>query len=78
MTTIEKAIRYIQLYKTWYDEEEEIANEKMAMMRCSLDMVAPNIYDGIHDLLEEFGEDNDLGEGWWQEYGEIEDIYFKL
>lgn len=28
--------------------------------------------------LEEFGEDNELGEGWWQEYGEIEDIYFKL
>ena len=33
------------------------------------------IDDGkIIDLLEEYGEDNDLPEGWWMEEGDIDDI----
>lgn len=32
----------------------------------------------IIDLLEEYGEDNDLPEGWWEEYGDIDDILMKL
>lgn len=30
--------------------------------------------DAIVDLLEEYGEENDLPEGWWCEYGDIDDI----
>ena len=38
-----------------------------------------NLDDGkILDLLEEYGEDNDLPEGWWEEYGEMEDWLMKL
>ena len=29
--------------------------------------------DTAHDLLEEFGEDYELPEGWWMEEGDIED-----
>lgn len=32
----------------------------------------------VIDLLEEYGEDNDLPEGWWEEYGDIEDVLMKL
>lgn len=32
----------------------------------------------IIDLLEEYGEDNDMPEGWWEEYGDIEDVLMKL
>lgn len=34
------------------------------------------VIDDAHviDLLEEYGQDNDLPEGWWMEYGEIDDI----
>lgn len=35
-------------------------------------------YDKVIDLLEEYGEDNELGEGWWEEYGDINDILFEL
>lgn len=29
-----------------------------------------NLWDEIYDLLEEFGEDEDLPENWWLEYWE--------
>lgn len=32
----------------------------------------------IYDLLEEYGEDNDLPEGWWLEQGDIDDIIEQL
>ena len=32
----------------------------------------------VIDLLEEYGEDNDLPEGWWMEQGDIDDILLKL
>ena len=36
---------------------------------------AYGIDDGkIIDLLEEYGDDHDLGEGWWEEECEIDDI----
>ena len=30
------------------------------------------------DILEEYGEENNLPEGWWEEYGDIEDWFIKL
>ena len=36
-----------------------------------------NITD-VSDLMEEYGADNDLPEGWWYEYGEPEDILARL
>jgi hypothetical protein len=32
----------------------------------------------VIDLLEEYGEDNDLPEGWWENEGDIDDILLKL
>ncbi len=41
--------------------------------------VGAGLDDGrIIDLLEEYGDDNGLSEGWWEEYGDIEDILMKL
>lgn len=37
-----------------------------------------NVGEKVADLLEEYGDDNELPEGWWEEYGEIDDIIFKL
>ena len=42
-------------------------------------MGLPNeIEDKIYDLLEEYGEDNDLPEGWYLEYGDIEDFFMEI
>lgn len=32
----------------------------------------------VIDLLEEYGQDNDLPEGWWEEYGDINDVLLEL
>ena len=32
----------------------------------------------IIDLLEEYGEENGLSEGWWEEYGEIDEWLSRL
>ena len=32
----------------------------------------------VIDLLEEYGQEHDLGESWWEEYAEIDDILMKL
>lgn len=43
-------------------------------MRCPFGLAYPLLADDISDLLEEYGEDNDLPEGWWCVYGDIDDI----
>lgn len=47
-------------------------------MRCPFSVAYPLLADDITDLLEEYGEDNDLPEGWWCEYGDIDDIVEQL
>jgi hypothetical protein len=34
--------------------------------------------DEVHDLLEEWGEDNDYGEEWWSPHCEFCDIIVKI
>ena len=36
------------------------------------------ISDKISDMLEEYGEDNGLPEGWHMEYGDIEDFFMEI
>lgn len=47
-------------------------------MRMPLGCVAPLLVDNIIDLLEEYGQDNDLPEGWWCEYVYIDDFVEQL
>lgn len=47
-------------------------------MRCPFSLAYPLVADDISDLLEEYGEDNDFPEGWWLEYGDIDDIVEQL
>ena len=35
-------------------------------------------FDHIRDLLEEYGADNDLPEGWWENEGDLDDWLYKL
>lgn len=47
---------------------------KAMEMRCPTSYVDAVFADDVQDLLEEYGDDNDLPEGWWLEYGDIDDI----
>lgn len=47
---------------------------KAIEMRCPTSCIDAVFADEVQDLLEEYGDDNDLPEGWWLEYGDIDDI----
>lgn len=40
----------------------------------SVHLVDDDKVDEIIDTLEEYGEENDMPEGWWMDYGDIYDI----
>ena len=40
--------------------------------------IPTELEDKIYDLLEEFGDDNDLPECWWEEFGDIEDVFMLI
>lgn len=72
MEHLEKALKYIR-NNVDMDYINFCICEAMEM-RCAFSLAYPLLAVDISDLLEEYGEDNDLPEGWWCEYGDIDDI----
>ena len=46
--------------------------------RVPFNYMYPREADEIAEVLEEYGQDNELPEGWWCEYGDINEIIEKL
>lgn len=74
----EKALQYVRDKKKWSDAQDALALERINHYRCGIDFASPSICEEIHDLMEEYGEDNDLEEGWWMTFGDEDDIFLKL
>lgn len=74
---LDKAIAYVK---------ENLPDYERAIINASIDKayamhLAPSNcvnVDPIIDLLEEYGQDNDLPESYWEEDGDIDDILFQL
>lgn len=65
MNDIEKAIEYV---RDNVDLEDVLtAKLNMAFLREPLYRVNNTLCDEIYDLMEEYGSDNELPEGWWLE-----------
>lgn len=56
----------------------KLAWKHMDIRRAPLSVVDDVLYDEIQDLLEEYGEDNDLPEGWWMADYDIDELVFEL
>lgn len=54
-------------------EELDRAREEPMLYRKPIRLVNAELYEDIVDLLEEYGEDNDMPEGWWMEEVDIEE-----
>ena len=78
MYLIEKAVQYIRENKTWSDAEEKVALERINEMRCDLSTASDKIYCAIHDLMEEWSDENGYPEGWWMYEISEDDIFMKL
>lgn len=75
-TEMEKAIAFVA---NEVDKDEiEATYALMTLRRVPMFSVNPQLSDQISDLMEEYGQDNDLPEGWWlYEYDE-EDIFLRV
>lgn len=54
------------------------AIDEMNEKREPLSSVNPQLFDDIHDYMEEYSMDHDLPEGWWYYEMDEEDIIFEL
>lgn len=59
-------------------ERVSLAIKYMDIQRAPLSVVDEGLLDQIYDLLEDYGEDNGLSEGWWMSEFEIDDIVLQL
>lgn len=73
-----QAIKYVHNNRTWSDAREKLAWEIMDEQRCPITHADPSIADDICDLMEEYGQDYDLPEGWWYDYGTEDDVFFAI
>lgn len=71
-THFEKALDYVRENTDEWELRSMIMN--CAIQRAPFSHLYPQDADDIADALEEYGEDNGLPEGWWLEYGDIDDI----
>lgn len=75
---MKKAIAYVNENKDWSKAEEEVALERINVIRGSIEDTGTGIGEKIADLMEEYSQDNDLPEGWWEEEMSVDDIFWEL
>lgn len=75
-TDLELAIAYVR--KNVDMERVERVRSVLASNNMELDDVDEDLSDEIYDLMEEYGADHDLAEGWWEYEGTTEDILKEL
>lgn len=75
---LKEALKYVRENKNWSSAEEEVALEKIGNMRLNINEAAPDISNNIAELMDEYGQNEDLEEDWWREFGDEDDIFFML
>ena len=75
-TPLDKALDYVRKYTDI--QYINCCIVRAMEMRCTFSLAFPLEADDIADALEEYGQDNDLPEGWWCEYGDIDDIVERI
>lgn len=78
MTLLENAIQYVRENASWTEAELQAARNKVEFRRCSIEYADSSIADEIYDLMEEFGEEEDMGEGWWLDLADEDEIFRRL
>lgn len=76
MNHIERAIRYVSKHVN--KAQVECAKFYMGIHRTPLSIEDYELESQIYDLMEEYGQDNNLPDGWWSNEIDIDDLLFKL
>lgn len=69
----QKAVEGIALRASLSDRITKVVNS-MDSSNSELEDIDEELSDTVHDLMEEYGEDNALPEGWWEYEATTEDI----
>ena len=75
---LKAALEYVRENKNWSSAEEAVALERINEMRCGIDQASLKISENIAELMEEYGQNEDLEEDWWREFGDEDNIFFML
>lgn len=75
-TDVRKAIIHVRLNVDMEDVER--AMTIIERQRCPLYQADPSLDNQIYDLMEEYGQDNDLPECWWMSEIDEDTILFEL
>ena len=78
MNHIENAIQYVKDNHSWSEAQDAIALERINHYRCGIDFADKGIATEITELMEEYGQNNGLPEGWWESETSLDDIFFNL
>lgn len=75
---LKKAIQYVKENHEWSEACEQYAWEIIDKCRCPISQASDEITYEIQRLMDEYGEDHDLPEGWWQEYADEDEIFMEI
>lgn len=73
---VKKAIEYIRANVDMYDVRRALLT--IDVKKYPLCQADPELDNQIYDLMEEYGEDNGLSEGWWMSEIDEDEILFEL
>jgi hypothetical protein len=74
----EKAIEYVRENKSWSETCEQYALEIIGQFRYPIEQASDEIDSEITELMNDYGRMNNLPEDWWYEFGDTDDVFFKL
>lgn len=72
----ENAVKFVA--KNIDKDEYDISLKRMNKWRCSIDLANEYIADQIAVFMDEYGDDNNLTEDWWRDFGDVDDIFWEL
>jgi len=75
---IERAVKFIRVYKDWTAEQEKGALNKIMLTRCCIEYASHEISSNILALLSEFQDAQGLPENWWSEQGTLDDWFMMI
>lgn len=73
---INKAVAYVS--NNMDADELKVIKAQVNLAWETRQQITTSYDDEVEDLMEEFGEDNDLPEGWWLNDCELDEILIKL
>ena len=78
MTHLDKALQYVRDNHRWSKEEEQHALKVMEEYRCSIYHASNTISDEIEELMDYYGQENDLPDDWWRDLIDEDEVFINL